>query len=196
MPDSHKNRFSIVIAVYDDAKLLEEHLPLFLGQNFENGYEVIVVDGSSTDDTPDVLKRFKHSNPHLYTTFLPRYHFQKDRRRISLTIGSKAVKNEWIILADISSIPPSENWLQELLDHIEPTDEILLGYKSKKTGEIKLKHFDSVYEASSTISTVEKRRIEVRRLSFLHHDYDFIVVQSSKVHDVLRLFETNKVRRL
>jgi glycosyltransferase involved in cell wall biosynthesis len=196
MIDSHKNRFSIVIAVYDDAQLLDEHLPLFLGQNFENGYEVIVVDESSTDDTPDVLKRFKLNNPHLYTTFLPQYHFQKDRRRISLTIGSKAAKNEWIIMTNIDFCPPSENWLQELFDNIEPNDELLLGYIRKKAGDVRLKHYDSVDEASSTISTVVKHRSRLFRLSFRNQDYDFIVVQSSKVHDLLRLFETNKIRRL
>lgn len=196
MPDSQDLKFSIVIAVYDDAQLLEEHLPLFLGQNFENGYEVIVVDESSTDDTPDVLKRFKLQNPHLYTTFLPRYHFQKDRRRISLTIGSKAAKSDWIILTSISSYPLSENWLQELSDSIEPNDEILLGYIRRKKDEIRLKHFDSVDEASGSISTVEKRRNQTYRLSFLHHDYDFIVVKNSKVHEMLRLLETTKVRRL
>ena len=48
--------FSIVMTVYDQAHDLEENLPAFLTQEYEPGYEVIVVDESSTDNTEDVLK--------------------------------------------------------------------------------------------------------------------------------------------
>ena len=48
--------FSVIITVYNQAHDLEEQLPAFLKQEYEPGYEVIVVDESSTDETPDVLK--------------------------------------------------------------------------------------------------------------------------------------------
>ena len=57
-----KPTFSVVMTVYDNARELEENLPAYLGQNYERGYEVIVVDESSTDDTDDVLTRFKAAN--------------------------------------------------------------------------------------------------------------------------------------
>ena len=44
------------MAVCDQAHDLEQNLPAFLTQEYEPGYEVIVVDETSTDDTPNVLR--------------------------------------------------------------------------------------------------------------------------------------------
>ena len=61
-----KESFSIVMTVYDQASELESNLPAFLTQEYEPGYEVIVVDETSTDNTEDVLKIMKNDYPHLY----------------------------------------------------------------------------------------------------------------------------------
>ena len=45
----NERRFSIIMTVYDQAGELEENLPAFLQQEYEPGFEVIVVDESSTD---------------------------------------------------------------------------------------------------------------------------------------------------
>ena len=67
------------MTVYDQSEELKENLPLLLQQEYESGgYEVIVVDESSTDSTPDVLKLLKGEYPHLYSTFLPK----PDRKRL------------------------------------------------------------------------------------------------------------------
>ena len=71
--DNKESSFSVIMTVYDHARELEEHLPAFLTQEYEPGYEVIVVDETSTDETPDVLKLFKNDYPHLYSTFLPKH---------------------------------------------------------------------------------------------------------------------------
>ena len=94
-------RFSVIIAVFDNARELEENLPAFLTQTYEPGYEVIVVDESSTDNTEDVLKLFKNDYPHLYSTFLPKPNRRVVRRKQAFNVGVKASKNEWIIITKI-----------------------------------------------------------------------------------------------
>ena len=106
--------FSIIMSVCDDACLIEENLPAFLEQEYEPGYEVIVVDESSTDNTADVLKLQKNEHPNLYTTFLPRPNRLVNRPRLALTLGVKAAKNDWVVFTDISTPPPSSQWLAEL----------------------------------------------------------------------------------
>ena len=66
-----ERRFSFIMTVYDQAYELQENLTAFLTQQYQPGYEVVVVDESSTDETPDILKLLKKDYPNLYTTFLP-----------------------------------------------------------------------------------------------------------------------------
>ena len=125
-------KFSVVMTVYDNALELEEHLPAFLTQDYQEGYEVIVVDESSTDNTDEVLKLQMQNDPKLYKTFLPKPNINVTRKKLALTIGVKAAKNEWVILSDIQSYPTSETWLKEIAESIDSNSDIILGYFGKK----------------------------------------------------------------
>ena len=48
--------FSIMMMVYDQAPELRDNLPAFLTQEYEPGYEVIVIDETSTEE---LLKRIE-----------------------------------------------------------------------------------------------------------------------------------------
>ena len=178
------------MAVYDNASELEEHLPAFLKQTYEPGYEVIVVDESSTDNTEDALKLFKHDHPHLYTTFLPKPDRNIIRRKLALTIGVKAAKNEWVVLTDIHRQPPSEDWLKEIADSLDSTTEAMIGYFRKKGTRIQC--FEEVGQTRRLIRKAERKRADGhqgKHLKYLRGKYDFIVVKTSKAHDLLKFFE-------
>lgn len=184
------NRLSVIMAVYDNARELEENLPDFLMQEYEPGYEVIVVDESSTDDTEDVLKRFKQDYPHLYTTFLPKPNQNIIRRKLALTIGVKAAKNEWIILTDINAKPVSSEWLKEIAEAIDNTTDMLLGYYKK--GEIRLQAFEEIEQSQRLVRKAERKRADGHKgkhLRYLRGKYSFIAVRRDKAHDLLKFFE-------
>jgi glycosyltransferase involved in cell wall biosynthesis len=105
---------SLVIVVHDQAEVLVHNLPQFLAVAGAAQGEVIVVDDSSTDATPDVLKLLKEKNPHLYTTFLPRSVPNNSRLRLALNIGVKAAISNRIVFADIHRPPLSNEWLTGL----------------------------------------------------------------------------------
>lgn len=183
-------RFSVIMTVYDNARELQEYLPAFLSQEYEPGYEVIVVDESSTDDTEDVLKLQKQDHPQLYTTFLPKPDRHVIRKKMALTIGVKAAKNEWVIMSDIHAAPLSALWLQELSEAIDETTEVMLGYFQK--GGTKLQAFGTVEEASALIRKAERKKADGHKgshLKYLRGKYDFIVVRKEKAHDVLKYYE-------
>ena len=91
----------MVIVVHDQAEALERNLPQFLTVASAAQGEVIVVDDSSADDTPNVLKLLKESNAHLYTTFLPKSVPNNSRLRLALNIGVKAAISQRVVFADI-----------------------------------------------------------------------------------------------
>ena len=115
--------FSIVLAVQDQAEALQGYLSRLLNDQQPTAggqpvpdFQVIVVDESSTDNTTDLLSSLRADHPRLYSTFVPRYHFQRNPRRLAFTIGMKAAKCEWVIFADVDGFLPSETWLAELTE--------------------------------------------------------------------------------
>lgn len=183
-------KFSVVMTVYDNALELEEHLPAFLTQDYQEGYEVIVVDESSTDNTDDILKLQMQNDPKLYKTFLPKPNINVTRKKLALTIGVKAAKNEWVILSDIQSYPTSETWLKEIAESIDSNSDIILGYFGKKGTMLKL--YDEVEQARRIIIKAERARADGhkgKRMRRIRGKYDFIVVKKEKAHDALSYFE-------
>jgi len=190
--------FSVVMTVYDNARELEQNLPAYLGQDYGQGFEVIVVDESSTDDTADVLMRFKTSSgaegvegaPRLYSTFLPRPNRQVSRQRMALTLGVKAAKKEWVVFADINKVPDSK-WLSELAEFTTDDTAMMLGY-IRKNGDIRLQLFSDINAANTIVGKAERRKSnghKGRLLRRLRGKYDFCVVRTSKGHDLLKLYE-------
>jgi glycosyltransferase involved in cell wall biosynthesis len=184
------NKFSVIMTVFDNGNDLEQHLPAFLTQAYEPGYEVIVVDESSTDNTDDVLKLLKQQHPHLYTTFLPKPDIHIVRKRLALTIGVKAAKNERIIFSTINAFPQDENWLQTIADNLGNASGIMLGRYQKD--ELKMRLFDDLESVSNYIIKSERQRADGHKgihLKTLRGKYDFIVVRTDEAHELLKRFD-------
>ena len=186
----NERRFSIIMTVYDQAGELEENLPAFLQQEYEPGFEVIVVDESSTDRSGDVLKLLKNNYPHLYSTFLPKPNRLVSRRKLAFHLGVKASKYEWIIFTKVERKPEATDILKAISDNIDDDAELTLGYSVKKG--IRLQPFSTCSEASSHIKRIERKLSKVRerkRMNYVWGRYDFIVMRKDVVYDVLDLFE-------
>ena len=178
------------MTVYDQDYDLRENLPAFLEQKYEPGYEVIVVDESSTDETPDVLKLLKNNYKNLYTTFLPKPDIHLTRKRLALTIGVKAAKNEWVIFSEINEYPKDNTWLQTIADNLGNTSDIMLAYYKKDN--LIMRTFEGIEEVSNYIMKGERQRADGHsgtHMRKLRGKYDFIVVRTDEAHELLKLFE-------
>ncbi len=188
--DNKTSSFSAIMAVYEQASQLEANLPVFLTNTYESGYEVIVVDESSTDETDDVLKLLKQDHPNLYSTFIPKPNPHITRRKLALSLGIKAAKNEWVIITSIEDAPAYEEWLKELSGVIDSTTEAVAGYYLKKG--LRLQTFEDTDQTRSLVVKAERKRRKIskrRFLKFLCGRYDFIAVRRDKAYEVLSFFE-------
>lgn len=192
---SKSQKVSVVISVHDNAQLIEKNLPVILEQNYAPGYEVVVVDESSTDDTPDVLKRLKNKYPHLYTTFIPSTSHYLSRRKLALTVGIKAANNEWVILTDINNRPASDKWISAIAGHCSNSADLVLGYtvaEDAASSFIKFVHMQTTCYSlrsaqqstayRSNCSNIAMRKSMfiknngfLKNLKYLRGEYDFIV---------------------
>lgn len=188
--DNRNLSASVLITVHDQAQDIRENLPSYLTQDYEPGYDVIVVDEMSTDETPDVLKQLKEAYPKLRTTFLPASNKIRERRKYALSIGLKASGYRWVMIADLQSAPPSEAFLQHTLQAMDEDADLTLGYLTKKG--IRLQAFACLDDARHHILKAERKLSRVSNRphhSFLWGRYDFIIVKREQAYQLLGLFQ-------
>ena len=182
--------YSIIMTVHDQAPELKDNLPLFLTQEYESGYEVIVVDETSTDETSDVLKLLKEDYPHLYTTFLPKTNRLEVRKKIAINIGIKAAKNDWLIISKINNKPWANDVLQAIDEITDEHAELTLGYHTKKG--MTLQSFADYHDAQYYLLKSERRLRKItdrKHLKFAFGRYDFIMIRKDQAHEILKYYE-------
>lgn len=120
---------SVIITTSDQEELLAKHLPHILEQDYPN-FEVIVVDDNSADDTKELLERLSRQYPHLYTTYTSDSIRYISHKKLALTLGIKAAKNEWLAFIEPDCYPVSNQWLARLAQHCTETTDVVLGYSN------------------------------------------------------------------
>src|SRR3989344_7632468 len=100
---------SIVIATYNNSKVLTKTLNGILMLNYPNKYEILVVNDGSTDDTKKVLKENFSLNKKIKIFNLPRSGVCKARNT-----GIKNSKYSIVINMDHDCIP-EKNWLKNMV---------------------------------------------------------------------------------
>lgn len=118
---------SIVITAHDNAAELRRNLPLVLAQQYPGNYQVIVVAEKGDSETEDVLKLLS-DDKHLYYTLIPESSRYMSRKKLSITIGVKAAKSEWIMLVEPSCRPESEHWLANMARNCNKDKDLVIGY--------------------------------------------------------------------
>ena len=121
---------SIIITAHDNALEIKQNLPLILNQQYPTDYQVIVVAEKGDSETEDVLKQLSTDNQHLYYTLLPESSRYMSRKKLAITLGVKAAKNEWIILIEPYSKPMSEHWLATMARNCNSKIDLVIGYSN------------------------------------------------------------------
>ena len=98
-----------------------------LEQKYHN-YEVIVVNDCSADNSDIVLENFQKQYPHLKITTIKEDEKFSHTKKLALTVGIKASKNEWLLLTDADCVPQSDLWLATMAENFKGNTEVVLGY--------------------------------------------------------------------
>lgn len=136
---------SIVITPHENARELDENLPLFLNQDYPSEFKVIVVAWKSDSDDEDVIKRYS-KDPHLYTTYIPDSSRYMSRKKLAITIGVKAAKTEWIVMTDITSRPDTNQWLRTIAGKCTEGNNLVIGYTRYEAETPEYRRFERLVE--------------------------------------------------
>jgi biofilm PGA synthesis N-glycosyltransferase PgaC len=117
---------SVIVCARNEAANLARYLPAVLGQRYD-GFEVVVVDDASTDDTPTLLRTLAAAHPQLRAIRIDaKTHGGKKQ---ALAAGVAAARYDHIVVTDADCEPASPYWLSHLAAAFaaDPAVEIVLG---------------------------------------------------------------------
>jgi glycosyltransferase involved in cell wall biosynthesis len=127
IPDEALPGISVVIASKNESENLAQNLPSILEQDYPN-YEVIVVNSGSTDETDILLKGLEQKYPQLYHTYIPQEAETNNEKKLALSVGIKAAKNEILLFTEAYCRPVSNQWIRSFACEFAQGKEVVLGY--------------------------------------------------------------------
>ena len=140
---------SVIICAKDEVDNLRKYLPFVLAQDYPD-FEVIVVNDGSTDESETFLNDLKKSHSNLRTTFVPVGTTNLSTKKLAITLGVKAAKNEWLLFTDADCMPEDKTWIARMARNFNPGIEFVLGYGAyfnKKGFVNKLITYDTLFNA-------------------------------------------------
>lgn len=118
---------SVIICARNESENLSKYLPLVLQQNYPD-YEVIVVNDCSDDNSQDILENLQLRFSNLKITQIKHDEKFTHGKKLALTVGIKAAKNEWLLLTDADCKPESNQWISTMQQNFTDDTDIVLGY--------------------------------------------------------------------
>lgn len=131
---------SIILYSHDLAHELEHSLPLFLHQNYEGTYKVIVIIDKGDSEAEEILKQYAHE-PHLYTTYIPETSRYMSRKKLAITIGVKAAKSDWVIVTEPTCRPTDPLWLSAIAQKCQADKNMVVSFTQYTDDTTSLKRF-------------------------------------------------------
>lgn len=126
-PTSALPSVSVIVYAKNESENLRKHIPALLAQEYPN-YEIIVINDGSTDESDEVLKMLENDHQHLYHTYIPEDVKYLSRKKLALTLGIKAAKNEILLFTEANCEPISKSWISTMARNYSKETSIILGF--------------------------------------------------------------------
>lgn len=118
---------SIIVYSHNQGEALVRNLPILLSQDYP-AYEVIVIDDTSRDETPDVLTMMDQRYEHFFHTRIDEKVRTMSHPKLAVLLGTKAAHYELVVLTHAQCMPGSDKWLRNMMSHFsDPQVEVVLG---------------------------------------------------------------------
>ncbi len=120
---------SVIIYSAGDPVMLDRLITEVFAQDYPAEMEVIVVNDGKIAEIKDVVTRQQVRHRNLYVTFTPLEARNLSRRKLALTLGIKAARNEVVVLTDDCCLPASDWWLRLMMyPFAQPSTEMVVGH--------------------------------------------------------------------
>ena len=116
---AYKTRFSIIIPFRNEEEHLEKLLNSLANLNYpRTHFQVLMIDDNSTDNSLQIIERFRMDYINLDITAIPNTSFSKSPKKDAITTAIRHTTYDWIITTD-ADCSVSKNWLDLIDDFIQ-----------------------------------------------------------------------------
>lgn len=150
---------SVVICARNELKNLRNFLPSVLEQNYAPGYQVVVVNDCSWDESAKYLEELEDAYPQLKVVTIREQEKYQHGKKFALTLGIKGAAHEHLLFTDADCKPVGPNWIASMMKGFMPGTEIVVGYGAylKESGLLnKWIRFDTAFNALLYLSRAMK----------------------------------------
>jgi len=178
-------KVSFVLAIFNAERTLEECLNSILMQNYpKKDYEIIIIDGVSTDSTLQIIKKFKEKTNNIKLINNPKK--LSEGKGMGKDQGIKASKGDFLVLLDHDNIITSKDWLKKMLfpfnDASIMASQSLLKYKEGDSNFIKYINAIGVEDAFAVpYSLVAQVSLHPEKFKLLKNKYFVHKLNKSKI---------------
>lgn len=176
VPSAAWPELSVLVYAKNNANNIGELLSDIFSQDYPAAIEVIVVNDGSFDNTEDIVGRLELEHSNLYLTYAPDASRSLSRRKLSLTLGIKAARYDYVVLTHGDCRIKSDQWLRTMARHFVAGKQVVAGYVRQATtdrsGAFRVRAFDRMYEALGWIAPSEAAsltRADGRNLAYARH---------------------------
>jgi hypothetical protein len=123
---------SVIVYSAGESTALQSMLPSVLLQDYPGPMEVIVVNDGRNEAVKDVVTLLRNYHNNLYVTFTPEESRNLSRKKLSLTLGIKAARYDYVVLTEERAKLPGNQWLRLMAQPMveDPSTEMVIGYSA------------------------------------------------------------------
>ena len=125
---------SVIVVTHNDGATLRDCIEAIEAQQYAPGFEIIVVNDNSDDDTPDIIKLMQGRYSNIRSTFTPSTARSLSHSKLAVTLGVKSARYDWILLTDGGCRPESDRWMATMAARMTEEKDFVLGYVNFAAG--------------------------------------------------------------
>jgi hypothetical protein len=135
---------TIVIPLEREVSGLNDLITCIFNQQYAGAIHVLIANYSGEKSVEETLLRLERDFRHLKHTNIATTTHLIDREKLAISVGVKGARTEWVILLNADVLPPSPNWLREMMEARKHDCNIFVGYSNYALSASKpsLWHYD------------------------------------------------------
>ena len=130
-PDATQTQpVSIIVCAHNELDNLRQLLPLLLKQHYPTGFEIVLVDDRSTDDSFLYIQQLTQYYATIRLVTIASTPKGLAPKKYALTLGIKAARHARLLFTDADCIPATNQWLLSMQAGFQRPADVVLGYSA------------------------------------------------------------------